>query len=65
MAAPLLLAMSWQDFVDQQLVVDNQCYEACILSKLNGVPWANSPGVQAARRRQFEATGTGARHCFA
>ena len=49
--------MSWQDFVDQQLVVDNQCYEACILSKLNGVPWANSPGVQAARRRHGPVRG--------
>ena len=36
--------MSWQDLIEQQLVVANQCFEACILSKLNGVPWANSPG---------------------
>ena len=34
----------WQKLIEQQLVVNNQCYEACILSKQNAVPWACSPG---------------------
>ena len=47
--------MPWQDLIEQQLVVANQCFEACILSKLNGVPWACSPGFIP---RRYEATVT-------
>ena len=35
---------AWHKLIEQQLVVNNQCYEACILSKQNAVPWACSPG---------------------
>ena len=42
----------WQRLIDQQLVVSNQCYEACILSRKNAVPWACSPGFIP---RQYDA----------
>ena len=45
----------WQALLQQQLVVNNQCFEACILSKKNAVPWACSPGFIP---RQYDATVT-------
>jgi hypothetical protein len=34
---------SWQAFVDTQLLANNMCGGACIISGLDAVPWAISP----------------------